>query len=81
MSISANLYIFIIYMGFLGSSVGKESACNVGGPVPFMGREDPLEKGQAAHPSVLGFPGGSAGKEPACNAGTWVQYTFIIYVK
>ena len=25
-------------------------------PVQFLGREDPLEKGQAAHPSVLGLP-------------------------
>ena len=25
-------------------------------PVQFMGREDPLEKGQATHSSVLGLP-------------------------
>ena len=25
-------------------------------PVPFLGQEDPLEKGQAAHPSILGLP-------------------------
>ena len=25
-------------------------------PVQFLGREDPLEKGQVAHPSVLGLP-------------------------
>ena len=40
----------------------------------FLGQEDPLEKGQAIHSSILGFPCGSAGKESTCNAGvTWVQ--------
>ena len=38
-------------------------------PVPFLGREDPLEKGQATRSSVLGLPCGSAGKEPTCNGG------------
>ena len=39
-------------------------------PVRFLGREDPLEKGEATYsPVFLGFPGGSAGKESACNAG------------
>ena len=36
--------------------------------VQFLGQEDPLEKGQATHSSVLGFPGGSDGKECTCNA-------------
>ena len=31
--------------GFPHSSVGKESACNAGDPVKFLGWEDPLEKG------------------------------------
>ena len=31
--------------GFPGSSASKESACNAGGPVQFLGREVPLEKG------------------------------------
>ena len=36
----------------------------------FLGQEDPLEKGKAAHSSVLdGFPGGSDGKESTCNVG------------
>ena len=30
---------------FPDSSVGKESSCNAGDPVQFLGREDPLEKG------------------------------------
>ena len=34
-------------MGFPDRSVGRESACNAGDPVQFLGREDPLEKGQA----------------------------------
>ena len=38
-------------------------------PVQFLGREDPLEKGQATHASILGFPRDSAGKESTCNAG------------
>ena len=38
-------------------------------PVQFLGWEDPLEKGEATHSSILGLPGGSAGKESACSAG------------
>ena len=38
-------------------------------PVGFLGREDPLEKREATHSSILGLPGGLAGKESACNAG------------
>ena len=38
-------------------------------PVRFLGLEDPLEKGEATHSSILGLPCGSAGKESACNAG------------
>ena len=38
-------------------------------PVQFLGSEEPLEKGQATHSSILGFPCVSAGKESACNAG------------
>ena len=38
--------------------------------VPFLGREESLEKGQATHSSILlGFPCGSAGEESVCNAG------------
>ena len=37
--------------------------------VRSLGREDTLEKGKAAHSSVLGLPCGSDGKESACNAG------------
>ena len=37
-------------------------------PVPFLGQEDPLEKGWATRSSILGLPGSSPGKESACNA-------------
>ena len=36
-------------------------------PVRYLAQEDPLEKGQATHSSVLGFPGSSTGKESTCN--------------
>ena len=42
--------------GFPDSSVGKESACNAGDPVQFLGWEDPLKKGQVTHSSILGLP-------------------------
>ena len=29
----------------VGGSAGKESACNAGDPVQFLGQEDPLENG------------------------------------
>ena len=38
-------------------------------PAGFLGREDPLEKGEATHSSILGLPCGSAGKESTCNVG------------
>ena len=37
--------------------------------VRFLGQEDPLEKGQATHSSILELPCGSVGKESTCNAG------------
>ena len=37
--------------------------------VRFLGQEDPLEKGQATHSSILGFPCGSTGKQSICNVG------------
>ena len=38
-------------------------------PVPFLGREDLLEKERLPTPVFLGFPGDSDGKETTCNAG------------
>jgi len=42
-------------MGFLCGSAGKESACSVGDWVPSLSWEDPLEKGKAAHSSILAW--------------------------
>ena len=39
----------------LGSSAGKESPAMQETPVPFLGREDPLEKEMATHSSVLAW--------------------------
>ena len=38
-----------VFLGFPGGSDGKEFTCNVGD----LGWEDPLEKGMAAHSSIL----------------------------
>ena len=43
-------------LSFPDSSVGKESTCNVGDLVGFLGWEDLLEKGYAIHSSILGLP-------------------------
>ena len=37
--------------------------------VQFLGQEDPLEKDQATHSSILGFPWDAAGKESTYNVG------------
>ena len=54
--------------GFLGSSAGKESACNAGDPswIPGSGRF-PWRMDRLPTPVFLGFPGGSGGKESTCN--------------
>ena len=56
-------------MGFPDSSVGKESACNAGGPGSIPGSRRSIGEEMTTTPIFLGFPGGSAGKESACNAG------------
>ena len=43
------------YLGILGGSGGKESACNVGDPGSILGWEDPLEKGMAIHSNILAW--------------------------
>ena len=42
-------------MGFPGSSAGKESACNAGDPVQFLGQEVALEKEMATHSGILAW--------------------------
>ena len=44
-----------LYYVFPDSAVGKESACNAENQVESRGREDPLEKGMATHPSILAW--------------------------
>ena len=44
-----------IYMGFPGSSAGKESAAVQETPVGFLGQEDPLEEEMATHSSILAW--------------------------
>ena len=47
------IYVYIcVYVSFLSSSAGKESACNVG---DLGGWEDPLEEGMATHSSILAW--------------------------
>ena len=43
------------YMGFPGSSAGKESACNAETWVRSLGWEDPLEKEMATHSRILAW--------------------------
>ena len=40
--------------GFPGDSNGRESTCSSGNP-DSLGQEDPLEKGVAAHSSILAW--------------------------
>ena len=57
-------------MGFLGSSAGKEFACNAGNPGSILGSGSfPWRRDRLPTPVCLGFPGGSDGKEFAHNAG------------
>ena len=45
----------VLSLGFPGSSVGKEFACNARDPGSILGREDPLEKGKATHSTILAW--------------------------
>ena len=42
-------------MCFPDGSVSKESACNAGDPVQFLGWEDPVEREMATHSSILAW--------------------------
>ena len=62
--------IYWLFMGFPGSSVGKESACNAGDPgLYFWFRKIPWRRYGPPTAVFLGFPGCSAGKESACSVG------------
>jgi len=47
--------ICLLLVGFLGSSNGKESACNAGDLGLTPGLEDVLEKGMPTHSSILAW--------------------------
>ena len=57
----------LLFRGFPDSSVGKESACNIGDLSSIPG--SPWRRDRLPTPVFLVFPCGSAGKESACNAG------------
>ena len=63
-------YMVVYLMDFLGSSAGKESACNAGGSwFDSWVRKIPWRRDRLPTPVFLGFPGGSDSKESACNVG------------
>ena len=45
--------VFVLFLGFLGHSASKESACNAGDLGLTLGWEDPLEEGMATPPVFL----------------------------
>ena len=49
MNSDIEIAFILVFVGFPGGSVGKESACNMGD----LCWEDPLEKGTATHSSIL----------------------------
>ena len=51
-SMLTKLSFLSIIQGFPGCSDSKESACNGGDRVWFLGGEDPLEKGMVTHSSI-----------------------------
>ena len=55
--------------GFLIAELIKNPPAKQETPVPFLGLEDPLEKGQATHLSILGLPLWLSCKVSTCNAG------------
>ena len=58
------------YLGFPGSSAGKEPPAMPETLIRFLGQEDSLEKGQATHSSILGLPWWlKEAQESACNEG------------
>ena len=56
-------------LGFPGSSVGKESACNAGRWFNSWVRKIPWRRDRLPTPVFLGFSCGLVGKESTCNVG------------
>ena len=67
----------VFVQGFPDSSVGKQSACDAMQElsVRFLGREDPLEKGEAPHSSILGL-----GRSTGEGTGSPFQYSWASLV-
>ena len=59
----------ITFLGFPGSSAGKESACNAGDPGLIPVGKLAWRMDRLPTPVFLGFPGGSDSKESAYDAG------------
>ena len=67
----------VFVQGFPDSSVGKQSACDAMQElsVRFLGREDPLEKGEAPHSTILG-----SGRSTGEGTGSPLQYSWASHV-
>ena len=65
----SSIYIRELWRASPAAQLVKNSPAIQETLVRFLGPEDPLEKGEATHSSVVGLPWCSAGKESACNAG------------
>ena len=44
-----------VFLGFPCGLAGKESTCNAGDLVQFLGQENPLEKEKSTHSSILAW--------------------------
>ena len=51
-----SIFLKILSKFSLIAQLVKNLPAMQGTPVQFLGREDPLEKGQATHSSILGLP-------------------------
>ena len=67
----------VFVQGFPDSSVGKQSAGDAMQElsVRFLGREDPLEKGEAPHSTILG-----SGRSTGEGTGSPLQYSWASLV-
>ena len=50
------IFVYGVSRAFLVAKLVKNPLAMQKTPVQFLGQEDPLEKGQATHPSIYGLP-------------------------
>ena len=63
------MYMYIcVYVSFLSSSLGRESACNVG---DLGGWEDPLEEGMAGNPLKYSCLENHCGQRSLAGCSPW----------